>query len=262
MTDLERRLAALGHELAWPPTPDVATQVRARIAADTRQGETRRAERTPRGARWWSRPLPAFAAVAVALVVAAAALLAASPGVRADLRRLLGIGAVKVEIVRELPPLRAGSRVDLGTRITAAEARLDTGRDAPAIGELGPPDAIFLGADPPGTLTAAYRPRRGLPERFDGLAALVSSFQGDPFGFVGKLVGSDTPIRRVRVDGAPGLWVPGAHGVLVADRDHAPTELRPRLASSTLLWLRDGITYRLEADVPLPTALRLARSVG
>ena len=269
MTDLERRLTALGEELAWPATPDLVPEVLARVAAGRApvggaEGAAPRAGQRPRlrdRLRLPARPLPALAAILAALVVAGAALLAASPGVRADLRKLLGLGAVRVEVVRELPPLRAGSHVDLGTRVTAAEARLNTGRTPPAIGALGAPDALYLGAEPRATLTAAYRPRPGLPEAFDGIAALLSTFRGDPFAFVQKLVASDTPVREVRVAGAPGLWIPGPHGVIVGDGGHAPTELRPRLATSTLLWLRGGVTYRLEADLPLARALRLAASV-
>jgi len=268
VNDLERRLTALGDELAWPATPDLVPGVRARVAAEPPRLEGRGAPGAPTQRRRLrdrlrlpARPLPALAAILAALVVAAAALLAASPGVRAELRKLLGLGAVRVEVVRELPPLRAGSHVDLGTQVTAAEARLNTGRTPPAIGALGTPDALYLALEPPATLTAAYRPRPGLPEAFDGIAALLSTFRGDPFAFVQKLVAGDTPVREVRVAGAPGLWIPGPHGVVVADDRDAPTELRPRLATSTLLWLRGGTTYRLEADVPLARALRLAASV-
>jgi hypothetical protein len=266
MTDLERRLAALADELAWPPTPDLVPGVRARIAAEPSPaaGErgARRALPTLGRLRPALRPLPALAAILAALIVAGAVLLAASPGVRADLRRLLGFGSVQVEVVRELPPLRAGRQVDLGVRVSAGEARLNTGRTPPSIGALGPPDASFLAADPPGMLTAAYRPRPGLRESFDGLAVLLSTFRGDPFSFLKKLLAGGTPMQDVEVAGAPGLWIPGPHGIVVADRDGQPTELRPRLASSTLLWLREGVTYRLEADVSLRHALRLARSVG
>lgn len=265
MTDLERRLGALADELAWPPPRDLVPGVLARIAGERAPAEARDGAGAPGGRRarrrLASRPLPALAALLAVVVVAVAALLAASPGVRADLRRLLGLGTVRVEIVRELPPLRAGSRADLGARVTAAEAVLNTGRAAPSARALGPPDALYLGGEPPGTLTAAYRPRPGLPEAFDGIAALVSTFPGDPFAFVGKLVAGGTPLRRVRVAGAPGLWIPGPHGIVVGGRGNAPAELPPRLAGPTLLWVRGGLTYRLEARVPLARALRIAASV-
>ena len=36
MTELERELRALGNEIAWSPTPDLAAAVQARVAAEPR----------------------------------------------------------------------------------------------------------------------------------------------------------------------------------------------------------------------------------
>jgi hypothetical protein len=203
------------------------------------------------------------AAVLAALLVAGGVILAASPDVRADLLRALGLGGnVKVVVVRELPPLRTDAIADLGPRVTAQEAEIATGRKAPVITALGRPDGLFLDSSPQDAITALYRPRDGLPEALHGVGALLTTFPGDPFAFIEKLVAGGTDVRRVRVGSAPGLWVGGQHGVLVAERGGAaPVELRPRLAAPTLLWRIGTTTYRLEADVSLTQALRLARSV-
>src|SRR5689334_16731195 len=88
VTALERDLARLRDELTWPPTPDLATAVAERIAAEPR-----------RAPRWRGLgPLRPATAAIVALVaaLAVAATLAAAPGVRARIAHWLGIGAVRI----------------------------------------------------------------------------------------------------------------------------------------------------------------------
>ena len=50
--------------------------------------------------------------------------------------------------------------------------------------------------------------------------------------------------------------------VVYLDENGNPIPDRARLAGNTLLWSRDGITYRLEADIDKEAALRIARSVS
>jgi hypothetical protein len=255
MTELERRLVALRDDVEWPATPEMAAALTARLeaAGEQRRGPTA----TPRRCRpWaaWPRPLAVAAAILVAVVVAGTAVLAVSPDVRADVLRWLGIGGVRIEVVRELPPTSAGADLRLGRRVTAAEARVAARRSVPRAAALGEPDALFLAERPPGAVTAVWGGRR--PD------ALLTVFRGDGLAFIKKLVAGDTPPRAVRVDGAPGVWLGAAHSVLALDRDGRPVELLARLAAPTLLWVRDGLTYRLEADVPLARALHIGRSVG
>src|SRR3954470_1855926 len=109
MSDLESRLALLREEVVWPPTPDLATPVAARIAAEPAR---RRAPRVLPALR------PATIAVAappppgLVAAFAIAVTLAAAPGVRARIEHWLGIGAVRVERVQRLPAVAPGP--DLG----------------------------------------------------------------------------------------------------------------------------------------------------
>jgi len=63
-----------------------------------------------------------------------------------------------------------------------------------------------------------------------------------------KLVSLSTQIRRVRVDGVPGIYVAGTH---VVDFLYGPGR---RLSRPTLLWDRGGLLYRLEAKDALALA--------
>jgi hypothetical protein len=249
LSPLEHELQALRQEVAWPATPDLGTAVQARIVAEPRPA------RTPRA--WKPRRLvPALVAVLV-LLLAFGTLLAASPGVRATLRDWLGIGVVTVKRVDRLPDLSTARRLELGRRVTAAQAARRFGHPVAGVRALGEPDAIYAGeAIVPARVSLVYVARPGLPAGTAGIGALLDEIEGDSMPFVQKLVGGGVPIGRVDVNGARGVFIGGRHALQL------PDELRPRLAGNTLLWVRDGVTYRLETALGVKAALRLARSVG
>jgi hypothetical protein len=122
---------------------------------------------------------------------------------------------------------------------------------------LGKPDAIYAGtAVVPAQVSVVYVARPGLPPATAGIGALLDEIEGDQLPFIQKLVSARVPVKRVDVNGAEGIFVGGRHAV------YLPDQLRPRLAGNTLLWVRDGVTYRLETALGVDAALRLARSVG
>ncbi|HKE81091.1 MAG TPA: hypothetical protein VKB54_17370 [Solirubrobacteraceae bacterium] len=250
MTELERDLLALGGEVAWPPTPDLATSVQARVAREPRAAGRR---------SWMPRRLaPVVVAVIVAVLVALGALIAASPDVRATLRDWLGIGSIAVRRVDRLPDVAPARTLDLGRRVTAAQAQRHLDHPLVTVRALGEPDAIYAGdAVVPARVTLVYVARPGLPvASTTGVGALLDEIAGDQLPFAEKLVAGGVPIVRVKVNGAPGLFIGGRHALAL------PDELHPRLAGNTLLWARDGVTYRLETALGVRRALRLARSVG
>src|SRR6476619_3983386 len=102
MPELEPQLRALGGELEWPATPDLAAAVRPRL-------ERRR--QLP------GRPL----AIALAVLVLALAAALAVPSARSAILRFLGIEGVTVQRVDKLP--QAAPLGTLGDRITMAAAR-------------------------------------------------------------------------------------------------------------------------------------------
>ena len=247
MTELELQLLALREDVAWPPTPDLATVVQARVAREPRRRERR--ARLPR------RLVPALAALLLALV-AFGVLLAASPGVRATLRDWLGIGSVRIARVERLPDISPARQLQLGRRATVAQAGAHLGSPIATVRALGTPDAIYVSDAPPGRVSLVYGARPGLPPGTAGVGALLDELQGDALPFVEKFVAGNVPITRVRVNGVRGYFIGGQHTV------NLPDELRPRLAGNTLVWLHDAVTYRLETKLGREAALRLARTVG
>jgi hypothetical protein len=254
VTELEQRLAAVRDDVAWPPTPDLASAVAARIAAEPAQRPWRPWPPLRMPGMSVLRPATAAAAATV-LAVAVALTLAASPSVRARVADWLGIGAVRIERVDRLPDVVPASDLGLGRRTSVAEARRSTDLPVPAIRALGAPDAIY--ATPPGRggasrVSVVYVARRGLPATTNGLGALLTILPGGDPGIVKKLADAGTSVEILDVDGALGAFVSGdAHVV-------GPPN---RLAGNTLIWVRGDVTYRLEADLGRDAMLRLARSV-
>ena len=247
MSELETRLAELPVE--WPPTPDMAARVRARVEAEP----PRRAPRS------WplhpTRRLRPAVAVPLALLALAAGGVAAVPSARSAVLRWLGIEGVRIERVPERPtPAPTTSPLDLGERTTLARGVL-----VPRA--LGRPDEVYTDVD---HVTLLYRPRRGLPESAQtGAGALLSQFPGRTHPeLIRKLAGPGTTVERVRVDGEPGYWLGGAvHSLIYEDPSGAIRESPMRLAGPTLVWQRGALALRLEADVSKSQALEIARSI-
>lgn len=247
MSDLEQRLDGLRDEVAWPPTPDLAAAVAARIAAEP--APRRRRLRVP-ARRPALRPATAVVAVLV-LVLLLGAALATSPGVRARIADWLGIGAVRIERVDRLPDLAPARDLGLGRRTTLAGARRTERVPVPTIGALGAPDAVYVQPAPGGgPVSLVYRSRAGLPAATNGIGALLTILPGGDELVVKKLL-AGASVTAVDVDGAFGAFVAGEHVVVPPNR----------LAGNTLIWVRGGVTYRLETALGRAGALRLARTV-
>ena len=250
MTELELQLVALRDEVAWPPTPDLATAVQARAAGEP--GERRRREH-----RAWlrGRLTPALVALLV-LLIALGAVLAASPSVRATLRDWLGIGSVRIARVHSLPDISPARQLELGRRATVAQADAHLGSPIATVRALGRPAAIYVDDGPPPRVSMVYAGRPGLPPGRAGVGALLDQLQGDSTAFIEKFVAGGVPITPVRVNGERGYFIGGPHAVTL------PNELRPRIAGNTVVWLHDAVTYRLETRLGRAAAVRLAETVG
>ena len=247
MTELELQLRALRDDMAWPPTPDLAAAVQARVAL-----EPRRRARRP---RLQGRLVPALVALLIA-VLAFGAVLAASPSVRATLRDWLGIGSVKITRVQTLPKVSPGRELLLGRRATVAQANAHLGSPIATVRALGAPAAIYVGDGPPPRVSLVYAARPGLPPGVARVGALLDEIQGDATAFIEKFVAGGVPITPVRINGERGYYIGGPHAVSL------PDELRPRIAGNTVVWLHDAVTYRLETKLGRAAAVRLAETVG
>ena len=170
--------------------------------------------------------------LAVALVAAAAVAAAfAVPQSRGALLRFFHLGGVSVERVDSLPP--ASLRTSLGTPIDTAAATALLGRPFAL-------DGVQL-----------YRAGRVVSAVVDGTLLFSELNVGNDVGIFKKYYGAGTAVTSVSLAaGTPALWLHGKPHVVVV-----PPVLPARYAGNTLVWLHDGITFRLEGR-----ALTLARA--
>ena len=198
-----------------------------------------------------SRSRRPLLAALVALVAGGGVL--AAPGVGSGLLERLGLRNASVTQVQRLPPAAIGGPLDLGQRYTLADARRIAGFALLRPAALGAPREVYVDD---GVVTFAYRARSGKP-------ILFTQVPGSAGRYVQKFVTEST--RRVRIGGRPGLLLRGPHVVFFDDRGDSggedPGMQEARLAKNTLMWERDGLLLRLEAEQPARELVRLARSV-
>jgi hypothetical protein len=248
---LETRLRALGEDAAFPPAPDLAAQVGAALRS--------RPRRTPLAAARRRRRTLALVLAAALLVPAGA--IAAVPSARDRVLDWLGLHGVSVKHVATTPRPGPSGGLDLGRPVTLRDAPVRFTPLVPAA--LGAPAGVFAaGAPPGGRVSLTYRPRAGLPPVAPGVGALVTEFRGSGTRqFIEKALGPRTTARRVIVDGAPGVYLSGEpHGFVFTEARGQIRMENLRLARDVLIWERDGLVLRLEADRSLRDLLRIARS--
>ncbi|TMK96510.1 MAG: hypothetical protein E6G40_11435 [Actinobacteria bacterium] len=273
--DLERALAQAASFVAYPEVGDLSGVVARRIREAPALAPRRRALPSLRELfRPAARPIlqPAWLKAAVAVAVAVAMFtgtLVLSPTARHAVAGWLGLRGVKIEIVPSpsiTVPRLLGTGLDLGDRVTLAEAQPQVPFEILFPAELGPPDELYLRTDlAVDEVTLVYRARPGLPAAAaTGEGLLIGEFQaGIDNQLIEKKVGSQaTKIEPVSVDGQPGYWIEGAHEVYLIGPDGEQLADTVRLAGNVLLWEKGKVTLRLEADISKAEALRIARSVG
>ncbi len=241
MSELERMLVELGRTMREPEPPPAAR----RVAEQLRRGQPR------------SRLLHRRAAVAVAFACIAVAAVAAVAPARTVVLSFFHLGGVSVERVDRLPPVSPRGPVAPGREMSfaAARARISFPVLVPEH-DRDPSHTLVSASDPPGgQVSLVYgslkRPR-----------LLVTEFIGTKVeGVFDKKVGRRTSVERVRVDGAPGIWLGGAkHAFSFLDGGGMTRAWETRLAGNTLVWERGRMTLRLEGDLSRADAIRLAES--
>ncbi|MGH2723602.1 MAG: hypothetical protein ACRDI0_04915 [Actinomycetota bacterium] len=252
---VEAALSDLGRHLRYPTTPDLAGAVRARLErGPAAVVPTRRARR-----------LVLVAAAVTALLVGGLAAL--SPAVRAALLRVFTLPGVRIEFGDVAPPAEhrpLGHGLDLGRRVTLEEAAASATFPIRVPEALGPPQEVYVDVTAgPARVSLVWGQGPGLPRATStGTGALLSEFRATSEDqLIKKLVETGIPVEVVEVDGNPGYWVEGPHGLIVLDERGRPVEDSARLAGNTLLWSADGVTYRLETALDAGAALRIAGSL-
>lgn len=237
----------------YPPTPDLASRVQREIAPALARVQPDR-----RRLAW-----------AVAALLLALSLVALSvPPVRAAIFEFFQIGAIRVfsgDTLNEpsttpvLPPATHPFPPDLVGETTLVAAAEETGLDLllPAYpAGIGPPDHVFVqDVGAPMVILAWVDP-------VDPDLVSLSLF------FIGSTetpLGTKFEVRQTEettVKGQPALWVSGNHMLqFEADPGQDSMRMTRLVGTHTLIWQADGVTYRLEADLPLPELVRIAESL-
>jgi hypothetical protein len=219
---LEVVLRSVGEHLVVPPVPQVVA------AAPARSRHRRRAL--------------VAAAAALALLVAASTLNPVQDAV-AEIADWLGIGSTRVQHVGQgadptgHPPVEAGVPA-----IAAGEAARRLGRPLPAT-PLGRPGLV------------AAPPEGGVLLGWDAAATTlwIRAFVDEPGAYFDKLLDVDAKVTAVPDLGAAAVAITGDHVLTTPHRRVA--------AESVVLWVDDGLEYRLEGDASRERLLATARAI-
>ncbi|MGF9761085.1 hypothetical protein AAII07_38450 [Microvirga sp. 0TCS3.31] len=223
---LEERLSALATDLQVPVPDGLERAVMDRVA-------------TTRPRRRWRRWLAGLVAGVVGVGVAA------SP-VGAEIREWLGLPGVSVtsgDPVTEtptVPPVPGTPDLQRAERLACFTPVVPT--------ELGTPDGVEVSAD---------RLVVSLSWTTEDGTIRLDELRGDVDPLFWKTADR---AEHVLVAGTEALWLPTAHRVAVVPDGGSVRDLPSRAAAPTLLWLDGDLTLRLEGDLDLPAATRIAES--
>jgi hypothetical protein len=245
MPELELALVQLGQGLEFPPTPDLSTRVRSRIAA----------ERAPRR-RFVVPPARRTLVIALAVLAVSVGALMAVPGTRAAILEFFGLRGVSIERVDTLPTVPKNTDLDLGTQVSLERARELAEFEVVVPEALGDPDEVYFSDFPPGGMVSFVYGSAAEPR------ALFTQFRAGVEDVFFKKVTDDANVETVQVGGQPGFFLSGApHFFAYVDVNGRFREETVRLAGNVLLWERGPLTLRLEGDLMRAKALTVARSV-
>ena len=263
MSELERelfeqRLISIARGLDYPPTPDIAALVMARLRPSTRP-------------RFISRKL----AWSLAIILVMVSSLLSIPPVRAAILEFIQIGIVRifprsveltveptVDVIRPAtatPSLPASTLIPALSRIAGKTDLVDAQQTAnypillPAYPpDLGQPDHVFV-QDAEGTMVILVWLDPQQPED------VLMSLHFVPSGSWAVRKVEPIIIQETDVNGYRAIWTVGPYPLLLSNGD---VDYATRLINgNVLIWTDGNITYRLETNQPLEEAIKIAESL-
>ncbi len=156
-----------------------------------------------------------------------------------------------------------GSELFLGTAVPIADlgTAVDFAVRLPSALDLGAPETAWL-LD--GRLSLVWPAGAALPRLEEPRIGLIlAEFRGSvDDGYFQKILEPGTQIIPVTVEGTTGWWISGEpHSLVFVDPNGRPVFDTRRIVGDTLMWARDGMTYRLESALGMDGAVRLAESL-
>jgi hypothetical protein len=185
--------------------------------------------------------------VLVAAALAAVAVAFAVPPARSAILRVFHLQGATIEYVDRLPSVRTAP-LHLGGPVAPGAAERTAGFRPLASALLGRPDGVTWDN---GLLWYRYGRTR----------LLVSQFRArERIDLVKKVVERDTMITPVTVHGQPGYFITGGTHFLYLAPGGVVRDEPVRLGRQVLLWQHGPLTLRLEGDLTIRQALRIADS--
>lgn len=275
--EFEKRLEDLGAHVEYPPTPDLASNVRERIEAEDRRRSA----------------MPGWVAAAVILLLFLPVLAglvmsgggggsvggagssssggggspsksesapAESPTSTTMEENTSGSGASTDSAASSASGEPAGSAAsfgafEFGDPVSLAEARESSSLLLPKVSGFEQPDKVYVGRSPHGDgFVLVYGARDRLPSLGGtDIGLVLTELDGDAETFLKS--GTIADGEEVDIAGERGYWVPNGGGTT------SPLGTAERLPGNVLIWDRDGHAFRLQANVEKEEAIRLAESV-
>lgn len=248
ISEMDALLRRASRAFAYPQTPAMVVAVTARLREPGPSVLGVLAE-IVRG--WWRRPLPriAVAVVITALVVLGAAL--AVPQSRTALADFFGLSNVRVDeepSVGQLPPVLSPGSFAAPVLLADAQDAVDFPLRFPTSdGARLEPNAVYLQGENTSAPAVIF-----VYEEFDLYQTRA--------GFFGKGGPDLSLIHEIEFGGQPALWIDeGGHiASFLDEQGRLVVESRRTVERATLLWERDGVTYRLETALSQEEAIRAA----
>ncbi len=256
--EIGERLESLARSFPYPPTPDLAAEHQ-RLTAQTHPPPRLRRRLA------WSASI-AFLLLAGVLVV---------PSARAQVLEFLQLGVVRIFLSDSSPsptskpvpsmlqqpsatlPLAVAQKVnldDLAGETSLQEARERAGYPIllPSYPpDLGHPGRVYF-QDSPAAMTILVWMNPEDPELIR-----LALFVLPPGPYVAKT--QPQIIKETMVNQQPALWTSGDHIVFLRSRNQI--DERRFVTGNVLIWQLGEITYRLETDLRLEEAVRIAESL-
>jgi hypothetical protein len=244
---LENRLLNAGRTFIYPRTPDLPGAF-----------QRRSLPASPSWRRW---------AIGVAILLAAIAALFAVPEVRARLLEFLQIGAIRIEPPaietptqppdenkdREYGTLIPISHLSGETTLEDARTEVDFPISVPTYpSDLGAPDHVYVQQVEPGASFVVIT----WMNVEDPEAVALAFYVIGPGVSITK--GPVDQLQAEEVDGEPAAYIRGMHFLQV---DRLP-DYGVLVQAPALIWESKGITYRIEADLPVDVLIRIAESLN
>jgi hypothetical protein len=156
-----------------------------------------------------------------------------------------------------------GGSLGLGDALPFAEVERQAGFDVllPTDPPIGPPDVSYLNGQ---RVALVWASRPALPETNTlGIGLVLAEFQGTvDQGYYEKILGGETTITPVTVDGARGYWISGGpHFFFYRDAQGQVVTDESRVVGDVLVWATADVTYRLETSLDMAAAIKLADSL-